>query len=302
MGLDQDLFGRDVDLGDHVHDLDHVRPDCRDDHAVGIGVRADPPPLLALRINAEQALKKGEEIPGALHRNLSCSSFRCTDGTGTPYDRGRPLRCSDRDCRAGGDNVPFHFNLAGRHKLQETVLDRHHAGDERLRLQFLLLQNLLPSGQFVINLLPHQVVLLAHHHDDVVLLHLGQAPDLEDGIERLIPRHVLEVEGHRSLDLIPGDDADLPLLGQESEDRLDIGVLDIQEDPGAVIGLPGLPIWNFGRFRLGHRRRLGCRRRLGRRFLRRGDGRQGSHIKIDHDVRPFLADVVRDLLLQLDRG
>ena len=67
IGLDQDLVGRDIHFGDHIHDTVQIASDCRNNDTICFRIGADPASLFAIRIRTEQTLKKLNKVTGTLY-------------------------------------------------------------------------------------------------------------------------------------------------------------------------------------------------------------------------------------------
>src|SRR5262249_5824413 len=73
--------------------------------------------------------------------------------------------------------------------------------------------------------------------DDVALAHLPEALGAQHNIQRLIPRDVADVHRGRTLDVVGRDDVDLTDVRKESENVVDVGVLEVDVDAASGIAL-----------------------------------------------------------------
>src|SRR5205085_6646288 len=82
--------------------------------------------------------------------------------------------------------------------------------------------------------------------DQVALTNHAEALGLEHDVERLIPRHVLHADGDVALNVVRRDDVDASDVREESEDVVDVRVLEIEVDAAAVVATRGLRVERRG--------------------------------------------------------
>ena len=110
------------------------------------------------------------------------------------------------------------------------VADRDEAGLERRELELLLL-----LGELELALLLE--LRERRHANEVALAHHPEALGLQDDVEHLVPGDVAHADGDRAGDVVGRDDVDVTGVGQEPEDVVDVGVLEIDVDAPAVVAL-----------------------------------------------------------------
>ena len=70
--------------------------------------------------------------------------------------------------------------------------------------------------------------------DQVALPHHAEALGLQHHVERLVPRHVAHADGDVARDVVGGDDVHAPDVGEETQDVVDVRVLEIEIDAAPV--------------------------------------------------------------------
>ncbi len=172
-----------------------------------------------------------------------------------------------------GDAEFFELGDELRHLARLDVRDRERLRKNRLE------RLLRVDGLFLVLFDPAAALLLVHDlvggrdPDDVFRLadlrqlrHVG----LEDEVERLVPRHVGQLDRDRPLHLGPGDEVQPGDLGDQTQDVVDVRILEIQREPST--GEAGCR--ENRRRGSGGRSRRGCRR--GRNRVGRCDAEPGS--------------------------
>ena len=71
--------------------------------------------------------------------------------------------------------------------------------------------------------------------DEVARAHHPEALGLEHDVEHLVPGDVDHADGDRAADVVGGDDVHVPGVGEEAEDVVDVGVLEVDVDAAAVV-------------------------------------------------------------------
>ena len=73
--------------------------------------------------------------------------------------------------------------------------------------------------------------------DEVALAHHPEALGLEHDVERLVPRDVAHADRDGAGDVVGGDDVHVPDVGEEPQDVVDVGVLEVDVDapPGVAL-------------------------------------------------------------------
>jgi len=69
-----------------------------------------------------------------------------------------------------------------------------------------------------------------HHDNDVVRLFFRKSLDVQDGIQRLVPRNAFQRQRDIALDVVAGNDADIAVFGHQTQHALDVRVLKIEGD------------------------------------------------------------------------
>ena len=90
-----------------------------------------------------------------------------------------------------------------------------------------------------VELLLGRELLARRDQDDVAVLAHVEAARLQDDVERLVPRHVLQPQRQVAADRVAGDDVQVGEVGDDLQQRPDVDVLEVQRQPLAAVALAG---------------------------------------------------------------
>ena len=74
--------------------------------------------------------------------------------------------------------------------------------------------------------------------DQVALPHHAEALGLQHDVERLIPGHVAHADRDVARHVVGGDDVHAADVGEQAQDVVDVGVLEIEVDAAAGVAAP----------------------------------------------------------------
>ena len=119
------------------------------------------------------------------------------------------------------------------------VIELERLGTQRL-------QALQGSGGLELEFFPGTDFFSGRHPQHIASFAHGQALGLQDDVQRLVPGHLLQAQGHRASNSIRADDVELGEIGNHLQQGAYIDVLKIKRYFFATEGRSGRPPWALG--------------------------------------------------------